>query len=53
MDFALAVQSHGKQPPAVSLEEGLLSVAIGVAAHKSIETGRFVYMKEVLQRRDL
>jgi hypothetical protein len=51
MEFALAVQSHGKQPPAVGLEAGLMSVAVGVAAHKSIEAGRFVTLEEILDRR--
>ena len=44
----MAVHSHGKQPPAVSLWEGLMSVAVGVAAHKSIETGRFISIQEIL-----
>ena len=35
-------------PPKVTLEEGLLSVAIGVAAHRSIDEGRPVLMSEVL-----
>jgi predicted dehydrogenase len=34
--------------PEVSLEDGLLSVAMGVAAHRSIEEGRAVTMDEVL-----
>jgi len=34
--------------PAVSLEEGMRSVAVGIAAHKSIETGRVVEISEVL-----
>ncbi|KAG0580270.1 hypothetical protein KC19_4G161900 [Ceratodon purpureus] len=51
MEFALAVHSHGKQPPAVGLEAGLMSVAVGVAAHKSIESGRFVTLEEILDRR--
>ncbi len=51
MEFALAVHSHGKQHPAVGLEAGLMSVAVGVAAHKSIEEGRSVALKEILARR--
>jgi predicted dehydrogenase len=34
--------------PAVSLEDGLLSVAMGVAAHRAIERGAAVSMDEVL-----
>ena len=35
-------------PPKVTLREGLMSVAIGVAAHRSIDEGRAVAMSEVL-----
>jgi predicted dehydrogenase len=35
-------------PPEITLEEGLRSVATGLAAHRSIETGRAVAMSEVL-----
>ena len=35
-------------PPESSLEDGLWSVAVGVAAHKSIEEGRPVNLEEVL-----
>jgi len=38
---------HGTAP-AVTLHDGLLSVAIGVAAHRSIDEGRPVAMSEVL-----
>ena len=34
--------------PAVTLRDGLTSVAVGVAAHRSIEEGRFVGLNEVL-----
>ena len=51
MEFALAVHSHGKHPPAVGLEAGLLAVAVGVAAHQSIDHGRFVTLQEILGRR--
>jgi predicted dehydrogenase len=34
--------------PAVSLQDGLLSVAVGVAAHRSIDEGRAVTLAEVL-----
>lgn len=50
MEFAVAVKSHGKQAPAVGLEDGLMSVAVGLAAHKSIESGRFVLLEEILGR---
>jgi len=36
-------------PAAVTLRDGLLSVAVGVAAHRSIELGRPVNLQEVLQ----
>eukprot|EP00897_Mesotaenium_endlicherianum_P006996 jgi/Mesen1/6324/ME000326S05457 len=48
LDFIAAVRSDGKRPPAVSLEEGLLSVAIGVAAQLSIQLARPVLLEEVL-----
>lgn len=35
-------------PPEVTLEDGLRSVATGIAAHQSIDTGRPVAMSEVL-----
>jgi predicted dehydrogenase len=41
-----AIMEGGK--PEVSLEEGLRSVATGLAAHKSIDEGRPVLMSEVL-----
>ncbi|XP_024544488.1 uncharacterized protein LOC9644004 [Selaginella moellendorffii] len=47
LEFLAAIKSHGKKPPAVSLDDGLLSVAIGVAAQKSIELGRAVSMEEI------
>ena len=37
---------HGR-PPAVTLTDGLWSVAVGEAAHRSIETGRPVAIEEV------
>lgn len=48
MEFAIAVHSHGSRPPAVGLEAGLMSVAVGVAAQQSILKGRFVFIKEVI-----
>jgi myo-inositol 2-dehydrogenase / D-chiro-inositol 1-dehydrogenase len=44
--FAAAVR--GGLAPEISLEEGLRSVATGVAAHKSIDEGRVVALSEVL-----
>ncbi len=44
--FLEAVRRGG--PPEVTLEDGLWSVAAGVAAHRSIELGRPVELKEVL-----
>ena len=44
--FAHAVRNG--LPPEVSLEDGLRSVATGVAAHLSIAEGRAVEMSEVL-----
>ncbi len=46
VDFLDAVRSG--TPPRVDVEDGLLSVAVGVAAHRSIETGRAVTLAEVL-----
>jgi predicted dehydrogenase len=46
LDFLDAVRT--RSAPAVSLEDGLLSVAMGVAAHRSIEQGRAVTLDEVL-----
>jgi myo-inositol 2-dehydrogenase / D-chiro-inositol 1-dehydrogenase len=46
LKFAHAVR-HGL-PPEVSLEDGLRSVATGLAAHLSIEQGRMVAIAEVL-----
>lgn len=44
--FAAAIRNG--TPPEVTLEEGLRSVATGLAAHRSIETGRPVALSEVL-----
>ncbi len=46
LDFIEAVRT--RSAPAVSLEDGLLSVAMGVAAHRSIDQGRPVTLEEVL-----
>ncbi len=44
--FLETIRSGGR--PTVGLEEGLESVAVGVAAHRSIEAGRPVLLAEVL-----
>lgn len=43
-EFTDAIRS-GK-PPTVTVEDGVLSVAIGLAAHKSMATGQTVYMSD-------
>ncbi|PKU75489.1 uncharacterized protein LOC110101716 isoform X2 [Dendrobium catenatum] len=50
LDFLAAVkaQSSSDGSPAVDLNDGLLSVAIGVAGQLSIKEGRFVTIDEVL-----
>ncbi len=47
LDFLDAVRTGS--PPLVSLEDGLASVALGVAAHRSIDEGRPVTLAEVLE----
>lgn len=42
-----AVRTGG--PPAVGIDDGLRSVAVGVAAHRSIDEGRRVELTEVLK----
>jgi myo-inositol 2-dehydrogenase / D-chiro-inositol 1-dehydrogenase len=44
--FANAVRNG--TPPEVTLEDGLRSVATGLAAHRNIDTGRAVALSEVL-----
>ena len=44
--FAAAIRNG--TAPEITLEEGLRSVATGLAAHRSIKTGRPVLMSEVL-----
>lgn len=39
--------SEGKQPD-ITLAEGMRSVAVGIAAHRSIDEGRIVEMSEIL-----
>ncbi len=46
LEFAEAIRAD--TPPKVTLEEGLMSVAIGAAGERSIEEGRPVLMDEVL-----
>lgn len=46
LGFLEAIRSGG--PPEVSLADGLMSVAMGVAAQRSIEQGRSVTLDEVL-----
>ncbi|NNF53382.1 MAG: Gfo/Idh/MocA family oxidoreductase [Acidimicrobiales bacterium] len=46
VDFLAACR--GEREIEVTVEDGLLSVAMGVAAHRSIEEGRIVAMTEVL-----
>jgi predicted dehydrogenase len=50
VDFLAAVRAGGA--PAVDVEQGLLAVAVGVAAHRSIDEGRVVAMDEVLHDPD-
>lgn len=47
LNFLSAIR-EGTLTPAVDLQDGLISVAIGVAAQLSIEKGRFVTLEEVL-----
>jgi len=49
LHFLAAVRDGG--PAEVTLEDGLWSVAMGVAAHRSIELGRPVDLHEVLPNR--
>lgn len=51
LNFLSAIRD-GTRTPAVDLQDGLISVAIGVAAQLSIEMGRFVTMDEVLNEED-
>lgn len=48
VNFLSAIRTEGQKAPAVDLEDGLISVAMGVAAQLSIEFGRFVTLKEVM-----
>ncbi len=44
--FVEAIRSG--TPPEVTLDDGLMSVAVGVAAHRSIDEQRAVYLSEVM-----
>lgn len=46
VDFVEAIRNG--TPPKVTLEEGLMAVAVGEAGHRSIEEGRPVMLSEVL-----
>jgi predicted dehydrogenase len=46
LDFLDAIRSGGA--PGVTVDDGLLSVAVGVAAHRSIDERRIVSLDEVL-----
>ena len=46
--FAEAIRTAA--PAAVTLHDGLMSVAVGVAAHRSIDEGRPVTIEEILHR---
>ncbi len=46
VDFVEAIRNG--TPPKVTLEDGLMAVAVGEAGHRSIEEGRPVMMSEVL-----
>lgn len=47
---ALMHAIHSGGPAAVTLHDGLMSVAVGEAAHRSIDEGRAVMIQEVLNR---
>ncbi|KAH7285543.1 hypothetical protein KP509_33G032900 [Ceratopteris richardii] len=49
LEFLDAVRNHGERPPIASLYDGLLSVAVGVAAQLSIEIGKPVNMQDILK----
>jgi predicted dehydrogenase len=46
LDFAEAVRTG--EAPAVNLADGMMSVAVGVAAHRSIDETRPVTLDEVI-----
>lgn len=48
LNFLCAMRDREREVPVVDLEDGLISVAMGVAAQLSIETSRFVTITEVM-----
>ncbi|CAJ1943332.1 unnamed protein product [Sphenostylis stenocarpa] len=48
LNFLSAIRAKGEKAPSVDLQDGLVSVAMGVAAQLSIEYGRFVTIQEVM-----
>lgn len=48
LHFLAAIRGRGGRAPAAGLYDGMISVAMGVAAQLSIEKGRFVHINEVL-----
>ncbi|ESW27672.1 hypothetical protein PHAVU_003G221900 [Phaseolus vulgaris] len=48
LNFLSAIRGKGEKAPSVDLQDGLVSVAMGVAAQLSIEYGRFVSIDEVM-----
>ncbi|XP_038687137.1 inositol 2-dehydrogenase 2 [Tripterygium wilfordii] len=50
LNFLSAIRAGGEEAPEVELQDGLISVAMGVAAQLSIEKGRFVTIKEVINQ---
>ncbi|XP_057976862.1 uncharacterized protein LOC131164001 [Malania oleifera] len=48
LTFLPAIRAKDEGAPAVNLHDGLISVAMGVAAQLSIEAGRFVEIEEVM-----
>lgn len=49
VDFLAAIRTGGR--PAVTLDDGYWAVAVGAAAHRSIELGRPVELAELMDRR--
>ena len=49
LNFLYAIRAEGERAPAVDLQDGLISVAMGAAAQLSIEKGRFVTIEEVME----
>jgi len=53
LEFLAAIRKKRNQASTASLQEGLISVAMGVAAQLSIETGQSITIKEVLEEKGL